>query len=248
MRSLQRRAARRRLLGLQQHERPRGDDPGRRPEQVLRRRPQDRKPADDLRAGHQVGAFQTPFDASGGNLVWTLSGKTATASAGSKACNPTVELRKVTVPADDPGVFQLRINNAVVATGGNGTTSGQLADRASARAACARRPGPGRTSPTTTRRSSAHGTARVEVSVPGTKVDGTIAQGDTVVCTFTNTRKGTPPATAARRTDTADAARPADPAAGAADAAGAGAAARPRRHEVGRARRSSPSAGGSPGR
>ena len=42
----------------------------------------------------------------------------------------------------------------------------------------------------------------------GTKVDGAVAQGDTVVCTFTNTRKGTPPTTAdaAHTSHTADAA------------------------------------------
>ena len=51
-----------------------------------------------------------------------------------RACNPTVELRKVTVPADDPGVFQLRINGAIVATGGNGTTSGPSPGPGSARA------------------------------------------------------------------------------------------------------------------
>lgn len=139
-----------------------------------------------------VGVVQTPFDASSGNLVWTLSGNTATAGADSQACNPTVEVRKVSIPADDPGVFQLRINGAVVATGGNGTTSGPL------------RTGIGEGTVTET---AAPGTrladydSRVEctrngtvaVSVPGTKVDGAVAQGDVVVCTFTNTRKGTPP-------------------------------------------------------
>jgi len=143
--------------------------------------------------GRRVGVFQTPFDASAGNLVWHLSGKTATASSGSKACNPTVELRKVTVPADDPGVFQLRINNAVVATGGNGTTSGPL------------RTGIGEG---TVSETASAGTnladydskvectrnGKVDVSVAGTKVDGKVAQGDVVVCTFTNTRNGpTPP-------------------------------------------------------
>ena len=34
---------------------------------------------------------------------------------------------------------------------------------------------------------------KVEVSVKGTKVDGAVANGDVVVCTFTNHRKGTPP-------------------------------------------------------
>jgi len=139
-----------------------------------------------------VSAFSTPFDASGDALVWTLSGRTATAGADSRACNPTVEVRKVTIPADDPGRFQLRINGAVVATGGNGTTTGPL------------RTGIGEGTVTET---AAAGTAladydskvectrnsTVVVSVPGTKVDGAVAQGDVAVCTFTNTRKGTPP-------------------------------------------------------
>lgn len=32
----------------------------------------------------------------------------------------------------------------------------------------------------------------VEVSVPGTKVDGAVKPGDVVVCRFTNVRKGSP--------------------------------------------------------
>ena len=91
-------------------------------------------PADESSSGSARSACSTtPFEAAAGNLVWSLSGKTATAGRGSKACNPTVELRKVIVPADDPGVFQLRINSTVVATGGNGTTSGPLRTSASAR-------------------------------------------------------------------------------------------------------------------
>ena len=142
--------------------------------------------------GRHVGVFQTPFDASRGSLVWSLSGIKRTASEGSPACNPTVELKKVTIPADDPGVFQLRINNAVVATGGNGTTSGPLRTgigEASVRETA----GPGTNLADYDSRVECTRNGTVQVSVTGTKVDGEVRAGDTVVCTFTNTRKGTPP-------------------------------------------------------
>ena len=142
--------------------------------------------------GRHTGVFRTPFAAGATPLVWHLAGHDAAASDSSPACNPTVELRKVTIPANDAGVFQLRIEGAIVATGGNGTTSGPL------------RTGIGEGTVTET---AAPGTSladyeskvecsrngTVEISVPGTKVDGEVRRGDTVVCTFTNTRKGTPP-------------------------------------------------------
>ena len=140
----------------------------------------------------QVGVFHTPFDASAGNLVWSLSGKTATAGQGSKACTPTIELRKVTVPADDPGVFQLRINNTVVATGGNGTTSGQLRTGIG-EGSVSETAGAGTSLADYDSKVECTRNGTVEISVTGTKVDGAVAQGDVVVCTFTNTRKGTPP-------------------------------------------------------
>ena len=142
--------------------------------------------------GRQVGVFHTAFEASAGNLVWALSGETATAGQGSKACNPTIELRKVTVPADDPGVFQLRINNTVVATGGNGTTSGQLRTGIG-EGSVSETAGPGTNLGDYDSKVECTRNGTVEVSVTGTKVDGAVAQGDVVVCTFTNTRKGTPP-------------------------------------------------------
>jgi len=141
--------------------------------------------------GRLVGAFHTPFDSSK-KLVWTLSGKTATAGGDSKACNPTVELRKVTIPGDDPGRFQLRINGAIVAEGGNGTTSGPrrtgIGEGTASETAA---PGTSLADYDSKVECTRNGT--VEISVPGTKVDGSVAQGDTVVCTFTNTRKGSPP-------------------------------------------------------
>ena len=169
--------------------------------------PDDRGQPDVFEEGRHIGVFQTPLQ--GATLVWHLLNHTATASEGSPACNPTVELRKVTIPADDPGVFQLRIDNAIVATGGNGTTSGPLRTgigegTVSETAA----PGTSLADYDSTVECTRNGT--VEISVPGTKVDGEVRRGDTVVCTFTNTRKGTPPepppADAAHATDTAGAA------------------------------------------
>jgi hypothetical protein len=142
--------------------------------------------------GHHVGAFTTEFDASSGNLVWHLTGAEATASANSPPCGATIELRKVTVPSNDPGVFNLLINNTVVASGGNGTTTGHLqigTGEGTVRETA--EPGTDLADYNSKVECTRNGT--VAVAVPGTKVDGAIAQGDTVVCTFTNTRKGTPP-------------------------------------------------------
>jgi Domain of unknown function DUF11/Prealbumin-like fold domain len=136
--------------------------------------------------GRLVGAFQTPF-AGGATLTWRLGNKTVTASSASSRCTASLELRKVTVPANDPGVFNLLINGATVITGPNGTTTGALTVGV----------GEG-----TVRETAAPGTnlgdyrSRVDctrngqpaVSVAGTKVDGAVANGDVVVCTFTNTR------------------------------------------------------------
>jgi hypothetical protein len=140
--------------------------------------------------GRLVGAFQTVMG--GATLTWKLGAKTAVANSSSKRCTATLELRKVTVPANDPGVFNLLVNNRVLATGGNGTTTGALTVGV----------GEG-----TVSESAAKGTSlgdydsavectrngKVEVSVKGTQVDGAVTNGDVVVCTFTNTRKGTPP-------------------------------------------------------
>jgi uncharacterized repeat protein (TIGR01451 family) len=140
-------------------------------------------------AGRHVGAFTT--DVPSGGLVWHLTGKTATASAGAEPCKATIEVRKVAVPSDDPGRFNLLVDNALVATGGHGTTSGHLAIGAG-EATVRETAGP--------RTSLGDYTSKVEctngtdtVSVQGTKLDATIGKDDSVVCTFTNTRKGTQP-------------------------------------------------------
>ena len=150
------------------------------------------KPPTRFLAGHQVGAFTTDVPA-GGSLVWSLTGISSDpASADSESCNATtIEVRKVTVPANDPGKFILLINNAEVASGGHGTTSGHLAIGAG-EATVRETAGPGTNlGDYTSKVECTNGTATR--SAEGAKIDGKIAKGDTVVCTFTNTRKGAPP-------------------------------------------------------
>ena len=243
VRPLQRWAAGRRVLGIQQHERARRDDPESATGTSSRRANANAKPADESSSGAARSVRSTThFDASAGNLVWTLSGKTATGlGQGSKACNPTIELRKVTVPADDPGVFQLRINNTVVATGGNGTTSGQL--RIGHRRGHRERDGRARHEPRRLRlEGRVHANGTVDVSVAGHEGRRHGGAGRHRRLHLHEHAQGQRRRNRRRRRPTHAARR--RPAAGAADAARPSSAARPRRDKVGRARRSSPSEGG----
>jgi uncharacterized repeat protein (TIGR01451 family) len=154
--------------------------------------PVDRGQPEVFEPGRVVGVLQTPFQAGAAPLRWTLSGETATASASSPRCTATVEVRKVVVPASDPGVFEFRINGRRVASGGNGTTSGAIEvgvgeGTVSETAAAGTNLADYESSVECTRNGA------VAVSVPGTKVDGVVARGDVVVCTFTNRRRSTPP-------------------------------------------------------
>jgi len=47
--------------------------------------------------------LETPFGGAA-TLSWALAGQSATASSSSDRCTATIELRKVTAPASDPGV------------------------------------------------------------------------------------------------------------------------------------------------
>ena len=203
----------------------------------------DRGQPDVFEPGTHTGVFQTPFQAGDGTLTWTLSERTAKANADSPACNPTLELRKVTFPADDPGKFQLKINNAVVAEGGNGTTTGPLRIGIG-EGTVSETAGPGTSLADYDSRVECTRNGKVDVSAQGTKVDGKVGRGDLVVCTFTNTRKGTPepptpkPAGARpthRHRRTRPTRRRRQPAAGAAASARPAAAPRPGRDEVRRA-------------
>jgi hypothetical protein len=159
---------------------PRGSRNGFAPAPLIRGQPLVFEP------GRLIGAFQTPFGGVG-TLTWTLGSKTVTASGASSRCTASIELRKVTVPANDPGVFSLAINGATAITGPNGTTTGPLTIGI----------GEGTVSETAAAGTNlADYSSRIDctrngqpaVSVAGTKVDGAVANGDVVVCTFTNTR------------------------------------------------------------
>ena len=128
--------------------------------------PADRGQPKQFEPGRWTDSFQTPF-----GLTWTLAGHTATASSTSPRCTAIIELRKVLAPADDPGIFNLLLNGQVLATGGNGTTAGPYTVGVG-EGTVSETAGPGtnlsdyESTVTCTR----NGT--VEVSVPGTKVDG----------------------------------------------------------------------------
>ena len=141
--------------------------------------------------GRLVGAFQSPFSGAA-SLTWTLGRKTVTASGSSARCTATLELRKVTVPADDPGLFNLQVNGQLWAIGGNGTTTGPITVGVG-EGTVSETAGPGTDLSNYDSRVECTRNGTVKVSVPGTKVDGVVGTGDVVVCTFTNTRKSTAP-------------------------------------------------------
>jgi hypothetical protein len=153
--------------------------------------PANRNQPTTFEPGASSGVVTTAFGGAAA-VTWTLAGQTATASSASPRCTATIELRKVTAPANDPGVFNLTLNGQVLATGGNGTTAGPytvgIGEGTVSETAG---PGTNLADYDSTITCSRNGTQ--ELSTSGTKVDGAVANGDFVVCTFTNTRKTTPP-------------------------------------------------------
>ena len=141
--------------------------------------------------GRVVGQLQTPF-AGAAALAWTLGAETVGAGAGANRCTATVELRKVTEPAGDPGVFNLLVNGRVLASGPNGTRTGPVTVGVGEGTA-SETAGPGTDLADYESRVDCTRNGALAVSVPGTKVDGAVANGDVVVCTFTNRRLPTPP-------------------------------------------------------
>ena len=153
--------------------------------------PPDRGQPHVFQPGSLVGAFETPF-AGASTLAWTVGTETVTASSSSTRCTPTLELRKVTVPADDPGFFNLQVNGQTWAVGGNGTTTGPVTVGVG-EGTVSETAGPGTDLANYDSTVACTRNGAVVVSATGTKVDGAVAQGDVVVCTFTNTRKPTAP-------------------------------------------------------
>ena len=96
------------------------------------------------------------------------------------------------MPSNDLGVFNLEINGDVITSGGNGTTTGPVVvGPGEATASETAEPGTDLSNYETTIACTRNG--EPVLSVEGTKVDGAIANGDVVVCTFTNRRSTTPP-------------------------------------------------------
>jgi hypothetical protein len=155
--------------------------------------PADRGQPTLFEPGRWTGIFETPFNGAA-TLTWTLAGQTLTASSTSDRCSATLELRKATVPASDPGLFNLLVNGTLLASGGNGTTTGPISvgvgeGTISELAA----PGTNLTDYQSTVDCTRNGVPVLSVS--GTKADGAVANGDVVVCTFTNQRLAQPPPT-----------------------------------------------------
>ncbi|HEU5211381.1 MAG TPA: DUF11 domain-containing protein [Gaiellaceae bacterium] len=149
--------------------------------------PADRGQPEVFEPGRWTGSFQTPA-----GLTWALAGRTATASSTSPRCTAIIELRKVLAPAGDPGSFNLLLNGHVLATGGNGTTAGPYTVGVG-EGTVSETAGPGTNLADYESTITCTRNGTVEVSVTGTKVDGAVANGDFVVCTFTNRRITTPP-------------------------------------------------------
>jgi hypothetical protein len=153
--------------------------------------PEDRGQPKVFEPGTWTGIFETPFG-SATTLTWTLAGQSASASSSSPRCTSVIQLRKVVAPAGDPGAFNLLLNGRLLATGGNGTNAGPytigVGEGTVSETAAA---GTNLADYESTVSCSRNGT--VEVSTTGTSVDGEVANGDFVVCTFTNRRLTGPP-------------------------------------------------------
>ena len=81
--------------------------------------PEDRGQPRQFRPGRAPDVFQVDFQRT---LVWTLTGRTSTASQSSKRCAPTtgwLRVDKVLRPENDPGRFNLEINGVPAGTGRN---------------------------------------------------------------------------------------------------------------------------------
>ena len=144
-----------------------------------------------FQAGSYAGVFQTAFGGESA-LTWTLSGHSVTADSSSPRCTGTVEVQKVVAPASDPGRFNLLINGQRLANGGDGTTTGPVTVGVG-EATVSETAGTGTNLEDYDASVVCARNGTVEVSVPETKVDVAVKNGDVVVCRFTNVRHGTPP-------------------------------------------------------
>jgi uncharacterized repeat protein (TIGR01451 family) len=148
--------------------------------------------------GRAPDVFQVDFR---GTLVWTLTGRTATASASSQRCAPAtgwLRIDKILVPADDPGRFNLEIDGVPAGSGrgvGHLGTTGDVAVPAGQHRVGEE--GVQGTSladyDTTIACRDNRGRGTVRSAVQGTDLVVDVAEGQEVVCTIENTRRTRPP-------------------------------------------------------
>ena len=148
--------------------------------------------------GRAPDVFQVDFVRT---IVWTLRGRTSTASADSQRCAPTtgwLRIDKILRPADDPGRFNLEIDGVPAGTGrgvGHLGTTGDVAVPAGRHRVGEE--GVEGTSladyDTTIACRENRGRGRVVSTLRGPDLIVAVAAGQEVVCTIVNTRRTGPP-------------------------------------------------------
>ena len=122
---------------------------------------QDRGQPTSSHAGRLVGVFQTAFEAnSGSTRLASRRGRPRQHRRAPTAVRRRSSCARSSSRPTDPGVFDLKLNSTVVATGGNGTTTDRCSSADRRGDGERDRRGRDRASRTTTRASSARGTGR----------------------------------------------------------------------------------------
>jgi uncharacterized repeat protein (TIGR01451 family) len=161
-------------------------------------KPEDRGQPRRFEPGRAPDVFQVDFE---GSVSWELTGKTSTASQGSKRCAPTqgsLRVDKILSPPNDPGRFDLEIDGVPAGTGRNvghlGTTGDVAVPAGQHRVG---EEGVGGTSlanyATTIACRANRGRGAVNSAFNGPELVVDVAAGQEVVCTIVNTRRMGPP-------------------------------------------------------
>jgi uncharacterized repeat protein (TIGR01451 family) len=158
--------------------------------------PEDRGQPRRFQPGRAPDVFQVRFH---GTLVWTLDGRTATASPSAERCARPATLRvdKLLQPPNDPGRFDLQVDGVVAGTGRGvghlGTTGDVVVTAGRHRVG---EVGAGGTSladyDTTIACRGDRGRGPVTSAVDGPELLVDVPQGGEVVCTIRNARRSTP--------------------------------------------------------
>jgi uncharacterized repeat protein (TIGR01451 family) len=167
------------------------------PDNAFAPAPEDRGQPRRFQPGRAPDVFQVGFQ---GTLVWTLDGRTSTASPTSERCDPpsaSLRIDKELQPFTDPGRFDLQIDGVVAGTGGGVGHLGTTGDVAVT--AGRHRVGEedaGGTSladyATTIACRGERGRGPVTSAGDGPELFVDVPEGAEVVCTILNTRRSTP--------------------------------------------------------